>query len=330
MNQIKMFSLLIAAVFISFNVVSQSRIEKSYIDGLVKKIGKEYLDKYTFPEKGIKVNNKLLDNLAGGKYYNATNYDSLAAYLKRDVYLETQDKHVQFIYKKPSKGGDNEVSQPSPGDFFKSMDNYGFTKIELKEGNIGYVDIPVFFPIQMDAKAKDAVDAMMKKFASCKNIIFDLRGCRGGDPNMISYLISYLYPAGQKVHLNDFYYRPNGTTMSTYTQDVNGNTLPDVDVYVLTSNKTFSAGEEFSYDIKHLERGLVIGEVTGGAAHVVEPTLIDDKFDIMLPTGRAINPITKTNWEGIGVIPNVEVDATIALEKTMEVIKQKESNKKMK
>ncbi len=323
MKILRIVSFLFIVASISCKSIAQENIDKIYITELVGKISKSYLDNYAIPDKGKEVSSFLLNNLKEGKYDNIASYDSLAVTLKRDIYKITNDKHTQIIYKltkKDPKSGDTNQPQ-SPAEFFKTIENYGFTKIEIKDGNIGYVKMPVFFPIQMDAKAKDAADAMMKKFENCQSIIFDLTGCRGGDPNMISYLISYLYPKDKKIHLNSFFYRPNESTMDSFTQSINGEPLVDVNVYVLTSNKTFSAGEEFSYDLKHLKRATLVGEVTGGGAHAVEPRVIDDKFNMMLPTGRAINPITKTNWEGVGVKPHVEIEAEKALEKTLNLIR---------
>jgi retinol-binding protein 3 len=36
-------------------------------------------------------------------------------------------------------------------------------------------------------------------------------------------------------------------------------------------------------------------------------------FTVFVPSGRAINPITKTNWEGTGVLPDIAVPADSAL-----------------
>jgi hypothetical protein len=94
---------------------------------------------------------------------------------------------------------------------------------------------------------------------------------------------------------------------------VQGKRRPDIDVYVLTSNKTFSAAEEFTYNLKNLKRATIIGETTGGGAHPGGTRVATDRFTVWVPTGRAINPITNTNWEGTGVAPDVETKAAEAL-----------------
>lgn len=92
-----------------------------------------------------------------------------------------------------------------------------------------------------------------------------------------------------------------------------GKRLDDKPVYVLTSKDTFSGAEEFSYNLKNLKRATLVGETTGGGAHPVSGHRIDDHFMIGVPYARAINPISKTNWEGTGVEPDVKVPAADAL-----------------
>ena len=40
---------------------------------------------------------------------------------------------------------------------------------------------------------------------------------------------------------------------------------------------------------------------------------MNEHFMMFVPTGRAISPITKTNWEGTGVTPDISVSADQAL-----------------
>jgi hypothetical protein len=130
---------------------------------------------------------------------------------------------------------------------------------------------------------------------------------------MIQLLTSYFY-GSQPVHLNNFYYRPTNENTQTWTlPHVQGKRRPDIDIYVLTSSKTFSAAEEFTYNLKNLKRATIIGETTGGGAHPGGTKIATDRFTVWVPTGRAINPITKTNWEGTGVKPDIETKAADAL-----------------
>ena len=140
---------------------------------------------------------------------------------------------------------------------------------------------------------------------------------------MIRFISSYLF-GDKPVHLNTFYWRPRDSYSETWTApDLASVYKPNVPVYVLTSSYTFSAAEEFTYNLKNLKRATIIGETTGGGAHPGGPMLITDGFIVNVPQGRAINPITKTNWEGTGVKPNIETTADAALDKALELIRAK-------
>jgi C-terminal processing protease CtpA/Prc len=146
-------------------------------------------------------------------------------------------------------------------------------------------------------------------------LIFDLRENGGGSPSMIQLLISYLMST-EPTHLNDFYIRKGDKTRQFWTQAwVPGARLPDVPVFVLTSSRTFSAAEEFTYNLKNLKRATLVGETTGGGAHPVDLYRVKKyPVAVRLPFGRAVNPISGTNWEGTGVEPDVKVPAAEALD----------------
>jgi C-terminal processing protease CtpA/Prc len=116
------------------------------------------------------------------------------------------------------------------------------------------------------------------------------------------------------VHLNSFYERPGDKHTQTWTLPyVPGLRTPDKPVYVLTSNRTFSAAEEFTYNLKNLKRATIVGETTGGGANPGGYISVTPHFRVFVPTGRAINPITSTNWEGTGIEPDIQVPQTDAL-----------------
>ncbi len=159
---------------------------------------------------------------------------------------------------------------------------------------------------------QDVPIAAMNFVANVDAIIFDLRENRGGIPRMIALISTYLLPG--PTHLNDFWDRKTGATTQSWTLPfVPGKRMPDVPVFILTSSTTFSGAEEFCYNPKNLKRATLVGETTGGGAHPVRGERIDDRYTIGVPFARAINPITKTNWEGIGVEPDVRVPAAEAL-----------------
>ena len=189
--------------------------------------------------------------------------------------------------------------------------NFGFEKIERLQGNIGYIDLRGFSDPEAGV---ETVAAAMNFIGNTDALIFDLRQNGGGSPEMVALICSYLF--GEKpVHLNSLYWRKGDKTDEFWTKaSVAGKRYGETkDVYVLTSNRTFSGAEEFSYNLKNLKRATIIGETTGGGAHPGGMYRINDHFGAFVPIGRAISPITKTNWEGTGVEPDVKVPKELAL-----------------
>ena len=164
-----------------------------------------------------------------------------------------------------------------------------------------------------DFGAGETATAAMSFVANTDALIIDLRENGGGSPDMVALVCSYLFGA-HPVHLNDLYFRPENSTHQWWTLPyVPGQRYENKPVYVLTSKRTFSAAEEFTYNLKSLKRATIVGETTGGGAHPGGPRRINEHFTMFLPSGRAINPVTKTNWEGTGVAPDVSVSAEKAL-----------------
>jgi C-terminal processing protease CtpA/Prc len=129
----------------------------------------------------------------------------------------------------------------------------------------------------------------------------------------VAFVCSYLFD--EPVHLIDIYQRDGDRTVQSWTQpyvpgERYGGTKP---VYVLTSGKTFSGGEELAFDLQSHGRATVVGERTGGGAHPRIGVRLHPHLELTVPTGRAMHPATGENWEGVGVTPDVEVPATDAL-----------------
>jgi C-terminal processing protease CtpA/Prc len=189
-------------------------------------------------------------------------------------------------------------------------ENYGFKKVEILGGNIGYIDFRNFAPSDY---SKETVASVMNFISSTDAIIFDIRKNGGGSPDGVRLICSYLF-GKEPVHINDIYTRKDDHMEEFWTlRKVDGKKMPDVPVYVLTSRFTFSGAEEFAYDLKNQKRATIVGEVTGGGANPGGMNYVDNNFVMFVPGGRAISPITNTNWEGTGVQPDVEISSEKAL-----------------
>lgn len=192
--------------------------------------------------------------------------------------------------------------------------NFGFERVERLEGNVGYLDLRYFAAPWV---AQPTATAAMAVLANADAVIFDLRHNQGGMPAMVQFLCSYLFV--ERTHLNSLYFREGDRTDEFWTHDVPGRRMPDVPVFVLTSAATFSAGEEFCYNLRTRERATLVGEQTRGGANPGRLLSIDERFEMVVPTGRAINPVTGTNWDGVGVTPHVAVAAEKALATALEL-----------
>ncbi|MDO9392273.1 MAG: S41 family peptidase [bacterium] len=269
---------------------------------------------YVFPETAKKMNRLVLKNLRSGKYDKITDPEELAGRLTEDLRSVSHDLHLNVRYEPgqiAAMRADTQSNQVPP-EWMKSMQriNYGFVKAEYLPGNVGYLELKAFTDPKLHEAGQAAISAM-NYLANAQAVIFDLRKNGGGHPEMIQLLSSYLF--AEPTHLNDIYERPGNTTQQYWSLPyISGSRRPDVPVYILTSNYTFSAAEEFSNNLKELKRATIVGENTGGGAHPVDFKIVNDLFTLSLPFGRSISPVSKTNWEGTGVIPHVKVPADSA------------------
>lgn len=282
------------------------------IEGAIKHIN----DYYVFPETAKKMEQAIRERAQKKEYDQITSAKKLADTLTANLQEVSHDKHLRVRHSYeviPERRHDGEPSAEERERFlnFLRQTNFGFEKIERLSGNIGYLDLRGFNPAEFGA---ETVVAAMNFLANTDSLIIDLRRNGGGDPAMVALISSYLFNS-EPVHLNDLYWREGDTTRQWWTLPyVPGKRYGDKkDVYVLTSKYTFSAAEEFTYNLKNLKRATIIGETTGGGANPGGVRRINDHFMIFVPSGRAINPYTKTNWEGTGVTPDVSVPADQAL-----------------
>ncbi|HZF65711.1 MAG TPA: S41 family peptidase [Chitinophagaceae bacterium] len=294
------------------SVLIDATEQKMVIDSVSKLLN----DNYIFPDVAQKMHRLLQENLKKGNYKSITSAPGFAEQITKDLQSVSKDKHLnvrfnpKLIQQQRTNADKNPGEQPPPEMDNEKMNNYGFKEVKLLEGNIGYLDLRGF---AHTSDAGETAVAAMNFLSNASALIIDLRNNGGGSPSMIQLLTSYFYGA-EPVHLNNFYDRPGNQTSQTWTlPHVTGKRRPDIDIYVLTSSNTFSAAEEFTYNLKNLKRATIIGETTGGGAHPGGTRIATERFVVWVPTGRAINPITNTNWEGTGVKPDVETKASDAL-----------------
>jgi retinol-binding protein 3 len=278
------------------------------IDGVAAKLT-EY---YVYPDVAQKMNEAMKAHQKSGEYDALTDGGAFAGRLTKDLRDVSHDRHLRVDYSPFKLPPDRDGPSAQDMERMKTRmehDNCGFEKVEVLQRNIGYVKFNMFADPTVCGRT---VAAAMDFLAHTDAVIFDLRDNGGGDPQMVALVATYLFDG--KEHLNDLYDRKSDKTTQFWTQpSVPGTKLGAKPVYLLTSSRTFSGAEEFSYDLKNLKRATIVGETTGGGAHPVRGMRVDDHFMVGVPFARAVNPVSKTDWEGKGVEPDVPAKAADAL-----------------
>ena len=275
---------------------------------------------YIFADTAKKMEEALRARLKNGDFDKLETAPAFAQAVSNTLSMVSKDGHIGFAYN-PAAAEDirrlmgrseEEANKVRERQLLESRrDNFGFRKVERLGGNIGYVDFRMF--ASPDQAGPTAI-AAMNFLAYCDAIIIDLRQNGGGDPAQIQLISSYFFD--EPVHLNDLYARAADRTENYWTLPyVPGPKAAGADLYILTSARTFSGAEEFTYNMKNLKRATVIGETTGGGAHPTGTRIVQHDFILRVPYARAINPVSKTNWEGTGVTPDVPVPAAQAFDR---------------
>jgi retinol-binding protein 3 len=304
------------------NVTIDAAMRKRVIDGVSDNLKEYYIDAALAQQMA----DALKAHEAKGDYDALTDGDAFASQLRKDLLAVSHDKHlgVSFnSFKAPQR------KEPTAEDVERrnkqmERDNCFFKKVEILPNNIGYIKFDGF----MDAGfCGPTVVAAMGFVAHTDALIFDIRQNGGGQPAMVTMIASYLFD--KPTHLIDIYNRKEDTTTQNWTLSyLPGQRMPTQPVFVLTSKRTFSGAEEFAFDLKNQKRAVIVGETTGGGAHPVSGHLVADYFMVGVPFAKSLDPVTKTNWEGTGVEPDVKVAAADALETAEKLALEKIQAKK--
>ncbi|MGV3464018.1 MAG: S41 family peptidase [Heyndrickxia sp.] len=281
---------------------------------------------YIFPEISEEIGAYLESKLKDGVYNRSFTFKELTELLNKDLQSINGDRHLHIYIQKENITETNAVNEEEMlGEYRRvaEKNNYGFHRIERLPGNIGYIDLRVFYEPNIGSETATHV---MNTLSHTDALIVDLRKNIGGSPYMVSLIASYL--VNEPTHIESFYRRDEDSTTQVWTMPhVPGKLYGDKPVYVLTSKKTFSAGELFAYSLKQLGRITVIGDFTGGAANPGNYHQVTKHLRLFIPSGKSINPVTGANWEGNGVEPDFQVDAEkafhIAYEKALLQVKEK-------
>jgi hypothetical protein len=319
---ILVISLLMFNAVWSQNEMSITAAEKKELVETVKRQLERY---YVLPDKGKEMGQYLVQRFNAKAYNGISEYRAFVDTIASDIGKVHMDPHmglffdpeyVQHIKDEKLKTARTPGRLEEERSYYRKK-NYGFQRVALLPGNIGYMAVSQFAKVTEESKT--VIASAFEFIAYSEAVIIDVRSNTGGEPKMVHELLSYFFD--QPVLASITYDREMDRTSKNYVlQTVKGKKVPGKKLYILTSGNTFSAGEAFAYFMKNLKRATVIGEVTAGAAHGQKPFIVNDKVVIHLPFERGVDALTKTDWEGVGVQPDVVVKADKALAKAQEMI----------
>jgi C-terminal processing protease CtpA/Prc len=272
---------------------------------------------YVFPEMAEKICVHLQEQLEHGTYDDINEGQFLAYALTADMQAVCQDEHLWVKWHQESLPLESETLRlnkewVAQEKLQAEKSNFGFHKVARLAGNIGYLDLRYF---QRPEWGGETAVAAMNFLAATEALILDLRQCPGGHPGMVALISSYLL-GGKPTLLNNIYWRDDNETRQYWTLPyIPGKNFAEKPLYILVGKDTFSGGEGFAYDMQARARATIIGEQTDGGAHPGASYRLSPHFEVFIPIGCPTHPITGTNWEGVGVVPDIATASAQALEK---------------
>ncbi len=300
-----------------FKISGQTR--HSVIESLSRELKSRYID----PSSAEKAAG-ILQQKEQADYSSIESAEKFVKTINEDLHKIIPDKHLGVFFdnktlpadfaKTPQDVLDKQLSQ-------QTCERSGVESVQTLEGNVGYLRLTGFFPSndsadpRAAAETKKAIDSAMSQLSDKSALIIDLRDNTGGDPHTVLRTLNYLLDAG--THVNSIHWREgniNREERLVTSEPIGQKFGSQKPIYLLTSDQTFSAGEEFAYDLQSLGRAKVIGGVTGGGANPTYAFRLTDNFGVAMPTAQSINPRTHKNWEQTGVKPDIQVPQEQALE----------------
>lgn len=267
--------------------------------------------KYVFPDRAASAAEAIRARLAAGEY-DGLDEASLGERLTGQLFELVADKHLRVRPRDVSlQDATTEAEENAAWQEYLRLTAYRIARVERLDGNVGYLDLRGVTDPSIGGRA---INAAMELVSQTDALIVDLRKNRGGSPDGVIYWCSYFFPDAD-THLNSIYDGATGQTKQYWSLAyLPGERYLDRPVYVLISGFTFSAGEELCYNLQAQGRATLIGQTTRGGAHPTDSFPITPTLEITVPVARSINPVTGTNWEGIGVMPDIEVPADEAFD----------------
>jgi hypothetical protein len=338
LQRLCIFSFLLFPYFyISVNATENAMLTQTEKKNVVAKVSKLLAANYVFPEVGEKMGKHVNQKMRKGEYNKINDPGAFAERLTSDLREISHDRHLWVLFDPKlakSLGAASDAGKESIGPSESEFEmwrwsNFGIVETRILDGNVGYMDLRDFAHPKYGG---EIMASSMKFLSNCNALIIDLRRNGGGWGEMVALLCSYFFDTAQEIPLTGFYDRPSNKIVeqTKTTTFLPSKPMPDIPLYILISENTFSAAEEFSYNLQQLKRAIVVGQRSRGGANNPSDRVIDDRFILTVPEGRPINAVTKTNWEGVGVKPDIETSSDQALNRAyqsaLETLQAKTAN----
>jgi peptidase S41-like protein len=292
-----LMAVVVTAAAIAQVTMTGGAVSKDERRAVIARAADELERGYVFADLGGTLARTLRAKLADGSYDAIASAGELADALTRDLRSIAKDGHLQVVTRS-SFGGLLAGGGPRTA----------IDRVERLAGNVGYLKIDGFPPAEEIGAPLDRAMTTLKDTAA---LVLDLRRNGGGAPDGAMYLAGFFFATPTLVAR--IYSRLDESTTEMRTADVAGPRYLGKPLYILTSRRTFSAGEAAAYHLKHVAHAITVGEPTGGGAHRVRSVDLDDRFALTLPFTRPINVVTNADWEGTGVTPELPSSAEDAL-----------------
>lgn len=280
--------------------LNQKSLSPNDIAITVDQISKVLRKSYVYPEVAAEMQKFIYQQKSSGQYGDASTLSELITKIQSDLRGVSGDGHISVLLAKDTAVRAKQIKPKSQKPIYAD-----FVSKEATTKKIGYLSFNMF---RGDLDTKNSLIKSMEKLSTGDSLIIDLRENIGGDPRLVAFLSSYFLESD--THLWSVYDRGGNEVI-----EIRSSASPHKfsgKLCILISNKTYSAAEAFTYTLKHLGRACIVGETTGGGAHLVEMMRVNDEINLWTPVARAYNSVTESNWEGTGVIPTIEVEASEA------------------
>ncbi len=318
-NMLRFKDVLIILLCLSTSYIySQKQLSNEEKHAVIEKIKVLIDSNYVFIDKVEFIYNSLDSLKLTDTYIDAKEHKQFARVLTEGLVSITKDLHFVVQYnpeyiKRNHERRRREVTpekQEKPKKdwdlWYAQKENFGFERVEILGGNIGYIKFNFWHDLE---RAKPTVDAAMKFVANTDALIIDLTENGGGYSPTDSYLASYFFDERPRLWMSSYERRTEETASVTTFQDLGGGRYLNRPIFILVGKNTFSLAEQFAYAMKHFNKATIVGQTSAGAAHAIDFIEVNDNFMIQLPISRSIHPATKIDWEGTGVIPNIETNS---------------------